>query len=70
MSLVGKGTQLPEGLGFRLALDMQAMTNFANMPEDKKKQLVDYIQSSSSGYEARERVSEVMNSLHNDNSFR
>lgn len=70
MSLVDNEHQLPEGLGFRLALDMQAMTNFVNMSEDKKRQMVDYIQSSATGDEARNRVTEVVSNLHNGGSFR
>lgn len=70
MSLVDNEHQLPEGLGFRLALDMQAMTNFVNMPEEKKKQMVDYIQGSASGDEARNRVTEVVSNLHDGGSFR
>lgn len=53
MSLVDNEHQLPEGLGFRLALDMEAMTNFVNLPKDKKDQLVSYIQSSTSGTDAK-----------------
>jgi hypothetical protein len=70
MSLVDNEHQLPEGLGFRLALDMEAMTNFVNLPKEKKDQLVSYIQSSSSGYEARDRVTEVVSNLHKGDSFR
>lgn len=69
MSLVGGQSELPEGLGFRLALDMQAMTNFVNLPQDKKDQLVNYIKSSSSGDDARNRVTEVVSNLHNGGSF-
>ncbi len=70
MSLVDNDHQLPEGLGFRLALDMQAMTNFVNMPEGKKQQMVDYIKSSTTGDEARNRVTEVVSNLHRGDSFR
>jgi uncharacterized protein YdeI (YjbR/CyaY-like superfamily) len=70
MSLVDNEHQLPEGLGFRLALDMQAMTNFVNLPKDRKEQLVNYIQSSTSGDDARNRVSEVVSNLHKGDSFR
>lgn len=70
MSLVGGQTELPEGLGFRLALDMQAMTNFTNLPQDKRDQLIEYIKSSSSGEDARNRVTEVVSSLHNGGSFK
>lgn len=67
MSLINENLQLPEGLGFRLALDVKAMTNFANLPGDKKEKLVSYIQSSTSGEDAKRRVSEVVNSLHGGN---
>lgn len=70
MSLVDKDHQLPEGLGFRLALDMDAMSNFVKLPESNKQQLVDYIKGSTSGDDARNRVTEVMNNLHKGDSFR
>ena len=70
MSLVDNEHQLPEGLGMRLALDMNAMTNFVNLSENKKKQLVKYIQSSASGDEARNRVAEVVTNLHQGDSYR
>lgn len=70
MSLVDNEHQLPEGLGFRLALDTKAMTNFVNMPEDRKQQMVDYIKGSTTGDEARNRVTEVVSNLHNGDSFR
>ena len=70
MSLVDKDHQLPEGLGFRLALDMDAMTNFVKLSDSNKQQLVDYIKGSSTGDEARNRVTEVVNNLHRGDSFR
>lgn len=69
MSLIDNDHQLPEGLGFRLAMDMKAMTNFANLPKDKKDQLVNYIKSSTSGEDAKRRVTEVVSSLRNGDSF-
>jgi len=63
MSLINE--QLPEGLGFRLAMDMKAMTSFVNMPDNNKKQMIDYIESSTTGEEAKNRVSEVISNLHN-----
>ncbi|MDF2906927.1 MAG: hypothetical protein K0R34_2248 [Herbinix sp.] len=67
MSLVGN--QLPEGLGFRLALDMEAMKNFVNLSDQGKEQLVDYIKGSTTGDEAKNRVTEVVRNLHNGGSF-
>lgn len=69
MSLMDNQHQLPEGLGMRLALDMQAMTNFVNLPDQSKQQMVDYIKGSSSGDDARNRVSEVVSNLHSGGSF-
>jgi hypothetical protein len=70
MSLIDNEHQIPEGLGMRLSLDMKAMTNFVNLPDHSKKQLVDYIQSSTTGDEAKNRVTEVVSNLHNGGSFR
>ena len=70
MSLIDNEHQLPVGLGMRLALDMQAMTNFVNLPDSSKKNLVDYLESSTTGDEAKHRVTEVVSNLHNGNSFR
>lgn len=70
MSLIDNEHQLPVGLGMRLALDMAAMTNFANLPDNSKKQLVDYIEGSTTGDEAKNRVTEVVSNLHNGGSFR
>ena len=70
MSLIDKEHQLPVGLGMRLALDMEAMTNFVQMSEQNKKQMVDYIESSTTGDEAKNRVTEVVRNLHNKDTFR
>ncbi|HKL78803.1 MAG TPA: hypothetical protein VJ888_00045 [Mobilitalea sp.] len=69
MSIVNIENSLPEGLGFRLAMDMRAMTNFVNLSEDKKQELINYIQGSTTGTEAKNRVTEVVSSLHSSNSF-
>jgi len=68
MSLINE--QLPEGLGFRLAMDMKAMTSFVNMPDNNRKQVIDYIESSTTGEEAKNRVSEVVSNLHNGGAFK
>jgi len=68
MTLIDGKSQIPVGLGMRLALDMKAMTNFANLPDEKKRELINYIESSATGDEAKVRVSEVVSSLH-DGSF-
>ncbi len=70
MSIVNMDHTMPEGLGFRLAMDMKAMTNFVNLPETKKQELINYIKGSTTGDEARNRVTEVVSSLHGGNSFR
>ncbi|HBY72338.1 MAG TPA: hypothetical protein DEG06_08865 [Lachnospiraceae bacterium] len=70
MSLIDNEHQLPVGLGMRLALDMEAMTNFSNLSDNRKEELVNYIQGSTSGEDAKNRVTEVVNGLHNGESFR
>jgi hypothetical protein len=70
MSLIDNEHQLPVGLGMRLALDMQAMTNFVNLPDNNKQQLVNYIESSTTGDEAKHRITEVVSNLHKGGSFR
>ena len=69
MSLIDGNSQLPVGLGMRLALDMKAMTNFSNLPDSKKQELISYIEGSTTGDEAKNRVTEVVSSLHNGGSF-
>ncbi|CRZ34994.1 bacteriocin resistance YdeI/OmpD-like protein [Herbinix hemicellulosilytica] len=64
MTLIDGRTQLPVGLGMKLALDVKAMTNFANLPDEKKRELINYIESSTTGEEAKNRVSEVVSNLH------
>lgn len=69
MSLIDNEHQLPVGLGMRLALDMDAMKNFVNLSDQSKKQLVDYIEGSTTGDEAKSRVTEVVRNLHSGGSF-
>lgn len=57
---------LPVGFSMTLSQDVRAMTNFATLPDSQKEQLVEYIESSNTGYEAKSRIVEVVNNLHND----
>lgn len=68
MSIINGENELPEGLGFKLALDMDAMKNFSNLPDNKKQELISYIRSSTTGDQAKNRVSEVVDSLHRGES--
>ncbi len=70
MSLIDNEHQLPVGLGMRLALDMDAMKSFVNLSDQSKKELVDYIEGSTTGDEAKNRVTEVVRNLHDGGSFR
>lgn len=70
MSLIDGNSEMPVGFGMKLALDMQAMNNYANLPDQNKLELIDYIKGSTTGDEAKNRVTEVVNNLHNGNSFR
>ncbi len=69
MSLIDNEHQIPEGLGMRLAMDMNAMKSFVNLSDQKRKELVDYIEGSTTGDEARNRVTEVVRNLHNGGAF-
>lgn len=69
MSLIDGRSQVPVGLGMRLALDMKAMTNFSNLPDAKKEELISYIKGSTTGEDAENRVTEVVSNLHNGGSF-
>ena len=69
MSLVDGKSEIPVGLGMRLSLDMKAMTNFSNLSEARKRELISYIEGSTTGEDAKNRVTEVVNSLHNGDSF-
>lgn len=64
MSIVDGGSEIPVGLGMRLSLDMEAMKNFVNSSDERKQQMVDYISASTTGDDAKNRVTEVMRQLH------
>lgn len=68
MSLIDGNSEMPVGLGMKLALDMKAMNNYANLSDEKKKELVMYVKGSTTGDDAKNRVAEVVSNLHN-NSF-
>ena len=70
MTLINQDLELPVGLGMRMALDMKAMTKFASLSQEEKKNLINYVESSTTGEEARNRVSEVISNLHNGESLR
>lgn len=59
---------LPEGLGFSLALDVEAMTNFVNLTDATKEEVVRFIQMSDTGEEAKERTKLVVHRLHRNES--
>ena len=61
--IYGRGN-LPVGFTMSLAQDMEAMTNFATLPDQKKEELVNYIESSTTGEEAKSRIVEVVSNLH------
>lgn len=57
---------LPIGFSMSLAQDVKAMTNFATLPDSSKEQLVEYIENSTTGEEAKSRIVEVVNNLHDN----
>lgn len=55
--------EMPIGLGMKLAMDINAMNSFVRKSEKERKEIIKYIQSSSTGHEAKNRVNEVVTSL-------
>lgn len=70
MSLTDGKSQIPIGLGMRLAMDMKAMTNFTNLPDERKQELIKYIEESTTGEEAKNRVMEVVSNLREGGTFK
>lgn len=58
-----ENSEMPIGLGMKLAMDINAMNNFVRKSEKERKELISYIRSSSTGYEAKNRVNEVVTNL-------
>ena len=56
---------MPLGLTMSLAEDLDAMQTFSNLPSEAQEQIVEYIQASVSGDDAKRRVERVVDGLHN-----
>lgn len=54
---------LPLGLGMALAQTPSAMERFSNLSDEEKTQLINYIQSSVTGEDAKHRISETVQQL-------
>lgn len=57
---------MPIGFTMSLSQDMDAMSRFASLEKAQQKELVTYIQDSQTGPEAKERITQVMNRLHDN----
>lgn len=55
---------MPLGLTMSLAEDLEAMQTFSNLPSSAQAQIVNYIQGSTTGDEAKVRIENVVNKLH------
>jgi hypothetical protein len=63
-------SELPLGLAMSLAQNEDAMKNFSNLTEEKKSQIISFIQSSATGAEAKHRVLDATDGLaHNSIDF-
>jgi uncharacterized protein YdeI (YjbR/CyaY-like superfamily) len=69
MTLIDGKSDMPIGLGMRLALEMKAMNNFANLSDQKKRELINYIEGAQTGEDAKNRVTEVVSNLHKGSFF-
>lgn len=56
--------EMPIGLGMRLMQDRTAFDRFTALPDAVKKSILNYVESSSTGEEAEERVAQTVKSLH------
>lgn len=59
----GDATDMPLGLGIRIAQDPRATEAFAMLPEESKKRLILYVEDAATGDEALERVRNAVSAL-------
>ena len=62
-----EGPDLPLGFGMRLAQEPRAMDAFGELSEERKAQVVSYIQSSVTGDDAKDRIETAVSSLRDGN---
>lgn len=60
-----EGPDLPLGLGMKLAQDPAAMDAFSNMTNAQRGAMIDYIQGSTTGNEAKARIAGAIRQLRN-----
>jgi uncharacterized protein YdeI (YjbR/CyaY-like superfamily) len=58
--------EMPIGLTMSLSQDMDAMNHYALLEKIQQKELVNYIQDSQTGEEAKSRIEQVVNRLHDN----
>lgn len=61
--------EMPLGLMMQLGTDPSAMNYFANLSDSTKNQLIDYIRGATTGDDAKARIDQVMQQLHNHEGF-
>lgn len=54
---------MPIGLMMKLAMHKDAMKNFSLLDDEKQKSVIRYVESSSTGSNAKERIETAVNSL-------
>ncbi len=59
----GKAPELPLGLGMALAQNCDALNQFGSLSAEKQSELVSYIQSATTGNDAKERIEHVVRDL-------
>ncbi|MEA4824041.1 MAG: hypothetical protein VB111_08005 [Clostridiaceae bacterium] len=59
----GAATDMPLGLGIRIAQDPRATEAFAMLPEESRKRLILYVEGAATGDEALERVRNAVSAL-------
>ncbi len=60
--------ELPSGLAMSLGEDVEALNYFASLDKAQKLHLLNYIKGASTGGDARKRMDDVLEALHNHKS--
>ena len=60
---IDSAREIPEGLMMTFAANPSAMTYFSSLSKDQQQRIIDYVQSSTSGTEAKERILNVVSML-------
>ncbi len=58
-----KSEELPVGFGMSLAMNKQAMDYYSKLSYTNQQKIVNYIQNSNTGFEAKDRINSAVSNL-------